>query len=77
MGPHSPFPIPQNKKNLSQKGLVVTNLRLQMGRTPDATAYGTGQAVPELTFGLLLLLGMAGLALCRRLQRTPLHRLTA
>ena len=48
-----------------------------MGRTPDATAYGTGQAVPELTFGLLLLLGMAGLALCRRLQRTPLHRLTA
>ena len=41
-------------QNLSQIGLVVTKF--------TATAYGTGQAVPEPTSGLLLLLGMAGLA---------------
>ena len=43
----------------------VANLALNLGGTGSSTAWSTA-AVPEPTSGLLMLLGMAGLALRRR-----------
>ena len=43
----------------------VSDLALKMGGTGAATSWQTA-AIPEPTSGLLMLLGMAGLALSRR-----------
>ena len=47
----------------STMDVAVADLALKMGGTGDATSW---QSVPEPTSGLLMLLGMAGLALRRR-----------
>ena len=49
----------------SAQDVSVADLALKMGGTGSATAWSTA-AVPEPTSGLLMLLGMAGLALRRR-----------
>ena len=49
----------------ASQDVSVGNLALKMGGTGNATAWSTA-AVPEPTSGLLMLLGMAGLALRRR-----------